>query len=232
MKKIAFLLTFCFIYHLSIEAQPDYRSVTPFFQKYISEDGMIDYKELKKNKLALDQTLQLFVAKPPKEDWHRNEKLAYWLNVYNLQLIKLITENYPVKSILDLYGGKVWQVKCIKIGDRSYCLDEIEHDIIRQELKEPRIHFALYSGAMSSPPLLNEAFTPANMNANFEKLTKRFISSKNNVITDNKVELSMLFDWYKADFKALIPFINKYSKTQVRPNAEITYLDFDWRLRE
>lgn len=231
MKKIAFLFTFFFAYLLQIDAQPDYRSITPFFQKYISEDGLINYKELKKNKLALEQTIQIFIEHPPKEDWHRNEKLAYWLNVYNLQLIKLISENYPIKSVLDLYEGKVWQVKCIKIGDRSYCLDEIEHDIIRKELKEPRIHFALYSGAISSPPLLNEAFTAANMNAHFEKLPN-VLYVKKHKITSTKIEISMLFDWYKDDFKALIPFINKYSKTQVSPNAEISYVDFDWRLRE
>jgi hypothetical protein len=232
MKKTTFLLLFSLAFSFGINAQPDYKKIAPFFKKYVSEDGIIDYKALKKNELELSKTLKYLTDIPPRDEWHRNERLAYWLNVYNLQMISMLLENYPAKNILDLYGGKIWQVKCVEVGGKSYCLDEIEHDIIRAELKEPRIHFALYSGAMSSPALLNDVFSPMNMNDKFELLTKRFINSSNNKITANKVELSKIFEWYKEDFKNPLAFINKYSKTQIRPTAEISFLPFDWRLRD
>ena len=232
MKKMIILLSLLLAFSLQLSAQPDYKSIAPFFKKYISEDGIINYKTLKKNNLELTKVLKKFKDIPPKNDWHRNERLAYWLNVYNLQMMSMLIENYPTKSVMDLYGGKIWQVKCIEIGGKSYCLDEIENDIIRKELKEPRIHFALYSGAISSPALLNDVFTPANMNTNFELLAKRFVNSENNIITKEKVELSKIFDWYKEDFKDIIGFINKYSKIKVKPNTEFTYLDFNWDIKK
>jgi Protein of unknown function, DUF547 len=231
MKKITSLLFFC-AFALSTNAQPNYKTIAPFFKKYISAEGIIEYKTLKKNKSELVNILKKFTDTPPKEDWHRNEKLAYWLNVYNLQMVSMLVENYPTKNIMDLYGGKIWQVKCVEIDGKSYCLDEIEHDIIRKELKEPRIHFALYSGAMSSPALLNDVFTPANMNENFELLAKRFVNSPNNIITSEKAELSQVFQWYKDDFKDIITFINKYSKIKINATTEISYLDFNWNLKD
>jgi len=35
----------------------------------------------------------------PKDNWKREEVLAYWINAYNAFTIKLIIDNYPTKSI-------------------------------------------------------------------------------------------------------------------------------------
>ncbi len=232
MKKYHYLTFFAFFIANLLFAQPDYTLIDPFFKKYVSKEGKINFKTLLKNKTELDKTLTILTNIPPKEAWHRNEQLAYWLNVYNLQMLKIIIENYPINSILDINQGKLWQEKYLTIGVKSYSLDEIENDIIRRDLREPRIHFAFFSGAMSSPILLNKVFTPVNMNLNFEVLTKRYINSPANIITERKIELSSIFKWYESDFKDIIVFINQYSKIKVRANAEVSYLDFNWNLKE
>ncbi len=231
MKKILIILLTISCLQ-SVFAQPDYKMIDPFFKKYINKNGMIDYDFLKKNDADLEKALMYLAQNPPQETWHRNEKLAFWLNVYNLQMLKIIVDNYPFQNILKLHDGKLWQLKCIHIGDKTYCLDEIEHDIIRKELKEPRIHFAFFSGANSSPQLLNEAFTPANMNPHFETLTKRFIASENNIIGVDKIVISPIFKWYEIDFKDIISFINQYSKTKTSRDAEVIFTEYDWDLKE
>ena len=50
------------------------------------------------------------------KDWSRADQMAYWINAYNAFTIKLIVDNYPVNSIMDLHGGKPWDVKWIKLG--------------------------------------------------------------------------------------------------------------------
>jgi hypothetical protein len=232
MKKYHYLTLIAFLMANLLLAQPNYRLINPFFKKYVAQNGMVDFKKLVKNKEELSNTLAILTDMPPQEEWHRNEKLAYWLNVYNLQMLKTIVENYPVKSILDINNGKLWQEKCVKVGLKTYCLDEIENDIIRRELKEPRIHFAFFSGSVSSPILLNEVFTPANMNLNFEILTKRYINSSLNVISERKLELSSIFKWYASDFKDIVAFVNQYSKVKVQADAEVSYIDFNWNLKE
>lgn len=231
MKKI---LTILLIFSVlqNIFAQPDYKTIEPFFKKYVDKNGSIDYALLKKNSAALNEVLTFLTQSAPLDTWHRNEKLAYWLNVYNLQMLKIITEYYPFENMLALHNGKLWQVKCVTVGAKTYCLDEIEHDIIRKKLKEPRIHFAFFTGAVSSPILLNEPFTPANMNPHFEMLTKRYVTSKNNEISESKIVISPIFKWYESDFKDIIGFINKYSKVKVRPDAEITFAAYNWDLKK
>ncbi len=231
MKKILFTLLILSCLQ-TVFAQPNYNNINPFFKKYINKNGVVDYTFLKKNNAELEKTLLFLTQSPPQESWHRNEKLAYWLNVYNLQMLKIIIEHYPFQNMLNLYDGKLWQVKCVKVGEKTYCLDEIEHDIIRKELKEPRIHFAFFTGAKSSPLLLNEAFTPANMNPHFETLTKRYIASNNNQIDMDKIVISPIFKWYESDFKDIIAFINKYSKTKIQKDAAIVFADYDWDLKE
>lgn len=52
--------------------------------------------------------------------------MAYWTNAYNAFTLKLIVDNYPTKSILNFDGGKTWDVRRIKIGDKKYSLNNIE----------------------------------------------------------------------------------------------------------
>ncbi len=231
MKKI-FLILLIFSGLATISARPDYKTISPFFKKYINKNGVVDYVLLKKRSAELEKTLSYLTKIPPLDTWHRNEKLAYWLNVYNLQMLKIIVEHYPFENMLDLYDGKIWQVKCVKIGEKTYCLDEIEQDIIRRELKEPRIHFAFFTGAVSSPVLLNQVFTPANMNQHFETLTKRYIGTNNNQISESKIVISPIFKWYESDFKDIIAFINQYSSVKIRKDAEVVFADYNWNLKE
>ena len=87
------------------------------------------------------------------------KKMAYWINVYNAFTIKMIVDNYPVSSITKLHGGKPWDVKWIELGEKKYSLNEIEHNILRPQFKDARIHFAVNCAAQSCPPILNKAWT-------------------------------------------------------------------------
>lgn len=52
------------------------------------------------------------------------------MNVYNVFMVKLILDNYFIFSIINLFGGKVWDKKWIKLGDMIYSLNNIENDIL------------------------------------------------------------------------------------------------------
>ena len=146
---------------------------------------------------------------------------------------KLILDNYPTSSITKLKGGKPWDVKWIKLGSKTYSLNNIENDIIRPEFKEARIHFAVNCAAASCPPLLNQAWTPSNLEANFEKQAKAFVNnSAYNKISASKVQVSKIFEWYAGDFGDLIAYLNKYSTTKINKSAKVSYLEYDWALNK
>lgn len=200
-------------------------------RKYVSSSGKVNYKSFKADEAKLDAYLKALQDNPLQSSWSKSKKMAYWINAYNAFTIKLILKNHPVGSITDLHGGKPWDVKWIKLGGKTYSLNNIENDILRPQYKDARIHFAVNCAAKSCPPVLNRAWTASNLNSNLEKQAKSFINNGNyNQINSDKIEISKIFDWYSADFGNIIDFLNKYSKTKIEANAKVTYREYNWKL--
>lgn len=212
--------------------KPNHSLFNEILSTYVSETGKVNYKDLKKDKKKLEAYLKELDTKPVQADWTKEEKLAYWINAYNAHTLQLIISKYPLKSILDLDGGKTWDVKRITMGGQKYSLNQIENDIIRPQFKDARIHFAVNCAAKSCPPLANEAFTAENLDTLLDKRTRLFINSTANTINANTLKLSKIFEWYAKDFGNVAVFIGKYSNKAVAKNAKITYNDYDWKLNE
>ena len=233
MKYTFIILTLCFA--IPIVAQPNYKNFDAFLEKNVS-NGKVNYKKIKKS--DVESLVKEFQAATPQKAWSKNEQLAYWLNAYNLFTIKLIVDNYPVKKITDLDGGKTWDVKRIDLGGKKYSLNDIENVIIRPTFKDARIHFAINCAAKSCPPLYNHAFTATNVQSLLEQRTKAFISSKANTLSEKNVKISKIFDWYKADFNSvtsnidLLAFLSKYSTVKIEKNASVEFMEYDWNLNE
>ena len=202
--------------------------------KYVSASGKVNYKGLLQEKSKLEEYLNLLSANTPQPAWKREKVMAWWINVYNAFTIKLILEHYPVKSIKDI--DKPWDTPFIKLGGKTYTLNQVEHEMLRARYKDPRIHFAVNCASFSCPSLPTQAFTEANLNQMLEKYTRAFINdSRHNSLSSQKAEVSSLFDWYKEDFTkqgTVIDFINKYTQTKLDASAKITYKTYNWSLNE
>ncbi len=202
-------------------------------QKYVSLGGRVNYAGFKGDQAALDTYLKTLMDNPIQSDWNRKKKMAYWINAYNAFTIKLIVDNYPLSSIMKLDGGKPWDKKWIKLGDKTYSLNNIENDILRPQFQDARIHFAVNCAAKSCPTLLNRAWTENNLNTYFDKQATAFINNSSfNSISKNEIEISKIFEWYAVDFGNLIDYLNKYSTTKIDPNAKVTYKEYDWDLNQ
>jgi len=203
-------------------------------QKHVSNQGNVNYKGFKADKIEFNSYLKSLSETPPQDSWSSDETLAYWMNVYNAFTIKLILDNYPLNSIKDIDGP--WNHRFIKIGSKWHTLNDVEHKIIRK-MDEPRIHFALVCAAVSCPKLYNKAFTAKNLETDLVMLTKGFLNDPNkNEISENKIKLSKIFKWYGGDFKSngksLIDFLNKYSDITISEKAKKSYKDYNWNLNE
>lgn len=209
--------------------------------KYVSVEGVVDYKGFIQDSLEFNKYLNLLALNPPQKKWSDNQIKAYWINAYNAYTIQLIIRGYPVKSIKDL-GGSIykvntpWDIKFIHIGNEVYDLNNIEHGILRKDFEEPRVHFAVNCASVSCPRLRNEAYLPEKLDSQLDDQARLFINytPKNN-ITNEKAELSKIFSWFRGDFKkdgTVIDFINKYSEVQITEETEISYLEYTWNLNE
>lgn len=202
-------------------------------RKHVATTGKVNYKGFIEDKEKLSEYLSVLNQNPAQPDWNSNKQMAYWINAYNAFTIKLIIDKYPVTSINNV-GAKPWDIPFINLGIKKYSLNQIENEILRPQFKEPRIHFALNCAAKSCPKLLNEAFLPEKLEAQLAKQTKDFVNSQSaNNLTEKKIEISPIFDWYKADFQeGIISFLNKYANVKIQDNAKISFKEYDWNLNE
>jgi hypothetical protein len=157
--------------------------------------------------------------------------------------VQLIIRNYPLKSIKDI-GSRVkipfvntpWDIKFIRIGRKKFDLNNIEHGILREKFKEPRIHFAIVCASVSCPRLLNEAYVGNRINQQLDAQARDFINDKSrNNVSAHAAQLSQIFNWFGGDFTrngTLLDFINRYASIKVNKNARITFLDYNWGLNE
>jgi len=180
----------------------------------------------------------------------REQQVAFWINAYNAYTLKLIVDNYPIKSIKDLsFLGTLiinspWKKRFCAVGGKVYTLDEIEHDILRDKLQETSVHFAVVCASNSCPVLRNEAYSATKVKAQLKNQTEAFLSDslKNQFKWEGKtLYLSRIFDWYRSDFDqkygSVTKFLSEYFTGEqkewlAKGDVKIEYLDYDWSLNE
>lgn len=169
-------------------------------------DGRVDYdafaraSEFPRYLAALD-TAQ--VASLGEDD-----RLAYWINVYNAYTIQLVLKHGERTSIrninrtlgfLQLKGP--WNERLVRAGGQVYSLDQVLHRILRREFHEPRVHFALVPAARSAPPLRSEAYEGARLTEQLDDQMRRFLSDTTRTWYRNGVlGVNQLFVAYERDF--------------------------------
>jgi len=210
-------------------------------RKYVTENGQVNYKGFLQDNESFQEYLDKLSLNPPGENWSKEEQLAYWINAYNAYTVKLIIDNYPLKSIKTIGDGlpmvnSPWDIKFFKIGGVDFDLNTIEHEILRKKYNEPRIHFAINCASVSCPKLRNEAFTAEELHTQLDDQANAFINNTSkNKFTDNEISLSKIFNWFESDFikeKPLDEFLKKYKTINNFKDAKIGYLDYDWNLNE
>jgi len=246
MKKIV-LIAFLIVggWNANSQSKISHEIFDELLKKYVSLEGRVNYKEFVKDTVNLNQYLNLLSKNPPDEKtWTQQEQMAYWINAYNAFTIKLITQYYPIRSIKDIgssiqipFVNTPWDIKFVTIGKEKIDLNNIEHVKLRKQFDEPRIHMVLVCASKSCPILLNEAYDPKRLEQQLTRQTKAFFADPfRNKISPDKPQLSMIFKWYSMDFTknggSIVAFVNVHSPVKIKPNAKISYLDYDWGLNE
>ncbi len=212
-------------------------------QKYVDSQGRVNYAGLKKNLGTLQSYLDSLAVNAPSDKATFQTGLAFWINAYNALTIKGVLDHYPTTSVrkIKLFGGFFSRIR-FQVGGRSYTLDNIEHDIIRSEFGDPRIHFALVCASLGCPSLENRAFVPETLEERLDNATANFINNPEKVRLDrgNRVlYLSQIFEWYAEDFEdthdSVINFISEYlpevdAAFLKGKEVQIQYVQYDWSL--
>jgi len=171
---------------------------------FVDDNGVVDYRRLKLKRLKLKQLLDEFIKLNRSEynSWPKEDKIAFWINAYNLHLLQIIVENYPIESYRWLHPFPGWEPDSIRhinkriggidkqkfiVMDEEFTLQEIDQRFFRKQFDEPRAFFALSHATLSSPPLRNEPYYGIKLNKQLDDQAKKFLSSP----------LAFKIDWKK-----------------------------------
>ncbi|MBI5365055.1 MAG: DUF547 domain-containing protein [Planctomycetes bacterium] len=215
----------------------------------------IDYGALKKDHAELDGYLKTLHAVNPEElgAWTRSQQFAFWINAYNAHCISLVVSEYPVESIKDLGSllSPVWKKQFIDMPDlhlsgkpKKLSLHDIEHEILRPQFKDARVHAAINCASESCPPLRAEAFVATRLEEQLDAQVRAWLADKARNRFDSvkrRASVSAILEWFEDDFVrdggSVAGWLAKYA-----PETEAAWLkggkvdlhsqDYSWKLND
>lgn len=209
--------------------------------KFVNDDGMVDYGGLRNESVKLRVLLEEFDKLDPNEyrSWPREDKIAFWINAYNLHKLKVVSANYPIQSssrfLRVLWGPtdlrhveeKITLYKFL-VMDEEFTFKRIENLFFRGEFDEPGVLLAISDACISSPPLRKEPYYGYKLNEQLDDQAKRFLSDPRALKVErqsNRVYLSAIFETGRFGGE----FLKKYAidrKFKDHPPATRAVLNF------
>jgi hypothetical protein len=231
-------------------AQPDHESLWDSIARQHIRPGrigdvdlnVVDYAAIARDPRWKQLLSALESASEPSDP---GEKMAFWINAYNVMAIKVVLSKYPVKSIKDAGGWitAVWDIEAGIVAGKMRTLTEIEHQILRP-MGDARIHAAIVCASISCPPLRAEAFTAATLDKQLDDQMRVWLANENiGARVDaagGNLQISSIFKWFAEDFEkdaaSVRTYVERYlpeeARARLKPNARVGYLSYDWTLND
>ncbi len=232
-------------------------------KQYVVAKG-VDYAFLKQNRGDLDRAvaeLDLPAARG-EAGWSREQRVAFWINAYNMLTLRAIVDHYPIQSswftvlprnsIRQIDG--VWTRLTWPVAGRPVTLDDIENKILRPIFHDARVHFAINCASLSCPPLAAGPYRDQALDSQLDAAARRYLGSPEGLQIDgDTIRVSSILDWYGEDFipryapliagdrsakdKAILGVITTYGSADAatratRGNSKIAFLKYDWSLND
>jgi len=208
---------------------------TAFLSKYVNAAGNVNYAAIKRNSVELKallrrvETFEAAAAKPA-------EREAFYLNAYNLLVIGEIVARYPLESVQKVPG--FFDKNLVSVAGEKLTLNDLEAQKLRQPYADPRVHFALVCGAKGCPRLSRTAYAAAQLDRQLTTQARNVLQDPTFIRVDSKgrrVQLSQIFKWYEADFKASgktgLAYVNQFRAGKTVPATfTVDYYAYDWSL--
>jgi hypothetical protein len=213
---------------------------------FVDNKGMVDYGRLRRQRLMLIELSKEFAKLDPNEynRWPKNDKIAFWLNAYNIHTLKIIVDNYPIQSLRYMHIFPGWGPHSIRhinknidgiknqkfiVMDEEFTLAEIEERFFYKEFAEPKVFFAMCDAIVSSPPLRNEPYYGYKLYGQLDDQAKKFLKSPQGFWIDREskvVYLSAILQpsWYGKKFVAKYVTDKKFKDQPAAVRAVLNFI--------
>ena len=194
---------------------------------------------------TLSEVVMMYRSTDPKP-LEPNDRKALYINLYNAKILEAVLLGNPKGSIKELSKGlnplEIFNRAGLNFDGKAISLNDLEKKL-RDEFKDPRVHFAVNCASKSCPPIRPEPYAAATLDAQLDDSARKYLASPGAVEarTDGgktKVVSVKIFDWYADDFKASggpLAFIQKFGPPSVTEamaggKVKLEFADYDWSL--
>jgi len=226
----------------------DYTPWDRLLQTYVNDRGRVNYARWQQESASeLGQWLAS-VSHTDLQCLERDAAIAFLLNLYNALTIQQVLQRYPIDSIRPKILGipnwlaflRFFNRKFYTLNEQPLSLNGIEHDILRSQFAEPRIHFALVCASVGCPWLRPGAYWPDQLEQQLDGDVRQFVHNPEKVRYDAEAGVlycSKIFKWYAEDFLkeaySIAAYINRYRPDSPVPeNAPLQHLPYSWQLNQ
>ena len=205
-----------FVMFLTIPAAHAFEPDWSLYEEILSEhtyDGHREYMDAKMvnyGALKADprwgHLLGYMAAYPKSELKTKEQKLAFYLNGYNILSIDMVVRHWPIRRLKSLGSmvKPVWTHRAGILAGEEVTLRHLEHGILRK-LGDPRVHLAINCASMSCPDLRHEPYSADRIESQLSDQSAKFLLQENKgiLIDNNRVYLSSIFIWFEEDFDVM-----------------------------
>ncbi len=168
----------------------------------------VDYAALKQDRTALNSVLKAWssVREETFAAWTRDQQMAFLINAYNGFTLELILTRYPDLTSIRELGSlfrSAWKIEFFTLLGQQRHLDWLEHEKLRPEYPDPRIHFAVNCASIGCPALQDQPFMADTLDAQLTQVTQQFLRDRDRNRFDAKagtLAVTPLLRWYAEDF--------------------------------
>lgn len=230
------------------QSHSDFSRLLKKHVRYQKHSSSVDYKALKTDQAELKKYLQSLASVSFAEfkKFSKDQQIAFLINSYNAFTLQLILDNHPVSSIKKIGGWfkSPWKMEFFELLGKKRSLDWIEHEVLRKDYDEPRIHFAVNCASIGCPRLRDEAYTAKVLDQQLENQTKIFLTDPSrNRLEGETLFLSKIFSWFAEDFtkgnssvqKFVLPYIVEdvsRRKALAKKSLDLKFTSYDWDLND
>ncbi|WP_020398007.1 DUF547 domain-containing protein [Kordiimonas gwangyangensis] len=132
----------------------------------------------------------------PMDTWTPDERLAYWLNLYNIAMVEQLAKHYPKRILKDLLYGEeaLLDQKVLKVGGVPLSLNDIHHRIVLAKWDNPLVMYGFFHGYVGSPNIRREAYKPETVWSQLHQNAVEFINSNRGAkVRGGKLRVSELY---------------------------------------
>lgn len=210
-------------------------ATSAFLAKFVDAEGNVNYTAIKSNPLELKNLLKRIETFNAAEATPADRE-AFYLNAYNVLVIGEVVERFPIESVQKVPG--FFDKNLVSVAGEKLTLNDLETKKLRQPYADPRVHFALVCGAKGCPRLSRAAYVGNQLDAQLTIQARAVLQNPAFIRVEagaRKVQLSQIFKWYEADFKASgktgVAYVNQFRGTKLIPATyAVNYYAYDWAL--